>query len=221
MGTYADTHIHTRTPSNPVPSAVELLEGARRLLNSGDHTGAHRLSLEATRLDPKNVEAWLVRSRAAASREENLFCLSQVSRINPDYPPSRLDLYRALWSQLQHDAFLAYIDETDQVYYVRSNEYLSLAVPKDRSIPEVYPPERPAPLARANRWLAWAIIGLALAGLGTLVFAPLAFLSAVTALTGPLERPDRIRAGIVLFLAAVLAACAILLGWLFLIHLRG
>lgn len=195
-----------------------LLASARKALRKGDWQQSYKISLEATRLAPENAEAWAMRFQTAVSSEERLFCLSQISRIDPNYPGVKYHIYHTLWDELEREPYLAYMEETDDLYYVRSKDYISLAVPKDRAAQEKYPPERPKTLSPAYRWLALALVGLVLSGLGTLVFAPLAVVSAGRALSAPLKRPDRIRAWIVLLISLLLLVPALFLGWLLLVH---
>lgn len=199
-------------------STAGLLSSANASLQAGDRENAYLMSLEATRREPENIETWLLRYHSAPSREEKLLCLSQVVRLTPDHPLAKQNMYTTLWAKLKTDPFLAYIEETDQLYFVRGTDYQSLAVPKDRSIPQIYPPVRPKPLARAYKILGFAFLGLALAGLGTLLLAPVAVWLAFGAMTGPLKLPDRRRAWIVIFLSGLLLVVGLLLGFLFLTH---
>src|SRR5574341_1034844 len=202
-------------------SATGLLAGAGNSLQTGNREGAYLMSLEATRLAPENIEAWLMRFRTALSSEEKLLCLSQVVRLEPDHPLAKLNMYTALRDQFQVNPYLAYIEETDGAYLVRNNDYLILAVPKDRLIPESNPPRRSQLLVKAYRFLGWAIFGLATAGLGTLLFAPLAIWFANDALDRPLEQSDRRRAWMIIILSSLLVVIALFFGWLFLIHILG
>ncbi len=64
-----------------------------------------------------------------------------------------------------------------------------LTIPKNRSIPKPFVDKPPQPLTPAFRLLAWAFVGLAPAGLGTLVLAPGRVLWALAMLlTRPLIR---------------------------------
>ena len=199
-------------------STAGLLSSARDSLQAGDRESAYLPSLEATRLEPENIETWLMRFHSAPSREEKLLCLSQVVRLTPDHPLAKRNMYTTLWAKLKTDPFLAYIEETDQLYFVRGADYQSLAVPKDRSVPQIYPPQRPRPLARAYRILGLAFLGLALAGLGTLLLAPIAIWLAFGAMSRPLKLSDRRRAWMVIMLSSLLLVLGLLLGFLFLTH---
>lgn len=199
----------------------EQLQLAQSALKQGQPDQAYRISLELTRTFPNSAEAWLMRSKTAASTEERMHSLSQVNQIDPNHPASKLYTYQAVWSMLERDPFLAYMDESDDLYYVRSREYLSLVVPKDRGVPEKYPPPGPQPLAPAYRFLVFALFGLVLSGLGTLIFAPLAVFAALQARRKGLGREDRARSRIVMWLAFLLLAPAILLVLIFALHFRG
>jgi hypothetical protein len=199
----------------------EMLLTAQSALKQGQRDRAYRLSLELTHTFPNNVEAWLLRSKTAASSEETMYSLSQVNRLNPNHPASKLYTYQAVWSLLKRDPFLAYMDESDDLYYVRSQEYLSLVVPKDRAVPEKYPPIRPQPLAAAYRYLLLAVFGMIFSGLGTLIFAPLAVLAALQARQRGLKSEDHVRSRVVMWLAFLLIAPAILLVLIFALHFRG
>ena len=199
-------------------STAGLLSGANDSLRAGDRENAYLMSLEATRLEPENIETWLVRFQSAPSREEKLLCLSQVVRLTPDHPVAKRNMYTMLWARLKTDPFLAYIEETDQLYFVRGADYQSLAIPKDRSVPQVYPPKHPKPLARAYRMLGLAVLGLALAGLGTLLLAPVAIWLAFAAVTGPIKLPDRRRAWIVILLSGLMFILGLFFSFLFLTH---
>lgn len=198
-----------------------MLASADAYLKAGDRENAYLMSLEATQLEPNNIHAWMMRFKTALSREEKLLCLGHFVRLDPDHPLAKRSTYNALLDQLHQDPFLAYIEETEKAYHVHSKDNLFLAIPKDRSLPETYPPKRSPPLARAYRWLALAVFGLAVAGLFTLLFAPMAIFTAGNALIRPQRRGDRRRAVMIILLSLVLLAIAAFFGWLFLAHFIG
>lgn len=211
--------------SNPAvaqtPNIDRIISDAKAALRNGNSTQAYRLGLDATHIAPNNVEGWLIRARTAASTEEVMFSLSQVHRINPENPIAKEYTYQTLWRMLERDPYLAYLDETKDLYYVRSKEYLSLAVPKDRAEQAPFPVKEPAPLASAYRLLTLSILGLLLTGLGTLIFAPLTIIAAFSAARSPIGSQNQTRAWVIFFLAIFLFGLAILLGLLFIVHLRG
>jgi hypothetical protein len=115
---------------------------------------------------------------------------------------------------------LRYEDEDDLSVFVSNIEGIRLTVPKNRAIPKPFIDQPPQPLTPAVHLLAAAFVGLAPAGLGTLVFAPLAALWALGMLiTRPLSRSDRIRVFVVWGIAAVLLGLAVPMCALFLARL--
>lgn len=204
-----------------VTSVGRLLASADAYIKVGDRENAYLMSLEATQLEPDNIQAWMMRFKTALSSEEKLLCLGHFVRLDPDHPLAKRSTYNALLAQLHKDPFLAYIEETEKAYHVYSKDNLFLAIPKDRSLPETYPPRRSKPLLQAYRSLALAVLGLTVAGFGTLLFAPNAIRLAFSALFRPVERGDRRRAWMVIILSLLLVAIALFFGWLFLAHLIG
>lgn len=198
-----------------------MLASADAYLKAGDRESAYLMSLEATQLEPNDIRAWMMRYKTALSSEEKLLCLGHFVRLDPDHPLAKRSTYNALLDKLHRDPFLAYIEETEKAYHVYSKDNLFLAIPKDRSTPEAYPPNRTPPLLKAYHSLALAVLGLAVAGLGTLLFAPNAIRLAFSALFKPVERGDRRRAVMVIFLSLLLFGMGLFFGWLFLAHLRG
>jgi hypothetical protein len=199
----------------------QLQERAQAAIKHGNRHEAYQISLDLTREYPNNAEGWLLRARLAPSTEEVMYALSQVNRINPNHPATKLFTYQAMWSQLERDPFLAYVDESEDTYFVRSRDYLSLVVPKHRNTPEIYPPIDPQPLSQAYKFLLYAVFGLVLSGLGTLVFAPLAVFATVNARRKDLSKQDQARARIIIWLAFILLAPASLLVLIFVLHFRG
>jgi hypothetical protein len=204
-----------------MPHERDKLSEAVTALKNGNRAHAYQLSLELTRANPNNVDAWLLRSRTAQSTEEIMYSVSQVNRINPGHPATKTYAYQTMWKMLEHDPFLAYMDESDELYYIRNKEYMSLVVPKDRNVPEKYPPTEPQPLAPAYRFLLLALFGMVFSGIGTFVFAPLAVLSALNARRKGLDKQDRVRVRVVMWLAVLLMAPAALLVLIFALHFRG
>lgn len=112
---------------------------------------------------------------------------------------------------------LRYESEDDQSFFVSDADGVCLTVPKNRNVPKPFLDQPPHPLTPAFRLLAAAFVGLAPAGLGTLVLAPLAALWALAMLiTRPLTRDDRKRVIAVWGIAAGLLGLAIPMSALFL-----
>jgi hypothetical protein len=117
---------------------------------------------------------------------------------------------------------LRYEGEDDRSYIVSRIDGARLTIPKNRSVPQPFIDNPPQPLTPAFRLLVAAFLGLAPAGLGTIVLAPLAILwSLAMVLTRPLSRSDRKRVVAVCAIAAVMLALAIPLSELFLARLSS
>jgi hypothetical protein len=210
-----------QTITQPVHTVAGLLSAARQAARAGERPRAYRLSLQATQVEPGNIHAWLMRARTAPSFEEGIFCLSQANELNPNHQEGQRNTFFALERLLQEDPFLAYLDETEHLYHVRNGTYLALSLPKKRSTGEAYPAQQPHPLQPANRWLALAWLGLLLAGIGTLICAPLAAMAALSAGQKRLSRADRVRCTILVATAGGLFVIGSVLCFLFLYHLIG
>jgi hypothetical protein len=123
---------------------------------------------------------------------------------------------------LDRSLILRYEGEDDQSYIVSRTNGARLTIPKNRSVPKPFVDKPPQPLSPAFRLLVAAFIGLAPAGLGTIVLAPLAVLwSLAMVFTRPLNRSDRKRVVAVCAIAVVLLALAIPLSELFLARLSS
>jgi hypothetical protein len=116
--------------------------------------------------------------------------------------------------------YLRYRRENDQVYVLSDGSETHLVVPKNRTMPDSFFHSQAQPLTPAFRLLGLAVLGLAPAGLGTLILAPLAMLwTIVVFFKQPLVRADRIRAAIVVGLSIGLLGLAVPLSLLFLARL--
>jgi hypothetical protein len=114
---------------------------------------------------------------------------------------------------------LKYEGEDDQSFFASRANSAHLTIPKNRSIPSPFVDQPAHPLTPAFRLLAWAFVGLAPAGLGTLVLAPAAGLWALAMiLTRPLIRADLKRVFVVWGIATLLLGIAIPMSMLVLAH---
>jgi hypothetical protein len=120
---------------------------------------------------------------------------------------------------LEKDPFLVYLDQSDHLYNVHNGVNMMLSVPKDRAVPEPYPAPRPQPLKTGTRWLWLAVFGLLAAGIGTLIFAPLAAVSALQVDYKSLSYSDRMRGYIQFGLSILLCLLAIPLVGVLLLHI--
>jgi hypothetical protein len=196
---------------------------AEDAIQRGDRLLAYQLSLEATQIAPQEIETWLMRAETAPSTEEAVTCLNQANALLPSDAAVKQKTYQMIQKLINQDPFVLYLDETDHLYHVRSGGQLSLSVFKDRSIPEPYPVKRPVLLQHAYRWLWMAFLGLALAGLGALIFAPLAAISAIAlSLTHTSKQSSKaysIHSLLVLILSGSLWLCGLLLFVILLVHI--
>jgi hypothetical protein len=112
---------------------------------------------------------------------------------------------------------LRYIGEDDRSIFVSDGNGVRRTVPKLRAVPEAAIGKSSSPVNPVFRLLLVGFLGLAPAGLGALVLAPLAALWALAIFfTHRLDRADRIRLTVALGMAAGLLAIAIPMGRLFL-----
>ncbi|MFW6136043.1 MAG: hypothetical protein ACOC7N_04395 [Chloroflexota bacterium] len=195
------------------------LAAAKTTASEGRLEDAHRLLIQLTERQPHCVEAWLWRAATASSRQDELAALSTALQLDPRSERAGLAMYEALKRQLAHDAFLAYVRETDRMYQVRTPAGDRLAVPKRRVAPIPYPPPEPGPLRATSRWLLLALVGLLPSGLGALFVAPIALFSALRLRASALEREDRRRRRVFMAAALVIWILGLLLSLLVFIHL--
>ncbi len=144
--------------------------------------------------------------------EASIRSLTQVLASNPTNTAARQALYVCMREMLTADPRLAYRGESSAAYQLQTPTRFVFEHPKDRSPIEARPSfPRPAK-GGAYGWLKWAVVGLLPAGLGTLIFAPLAAASAARLLRSGPSPMDRRRALTVIWLAAGLWLAA----WVFL-----
>jgi hypothetical protein len=200
-------------------SRTELLQRAWEANQQGDRQHAYELSLQATQNSPEDIRAWVLRARTAPSLEEKIVCLNQINRLNPHDPYAQLETYESLKLLLEKDPFLAYLDQSDDLYQVHNGVNMMLAVPKDRAVPDPHPAPRPRPIKAGSRWLWLALLGLFSAGVATLIFAPLAAIKALQLDYRSLSYSDRMRGYVQLGLAILLCLLAIPLVGVLLLHI--
>ncbi len=140
--------------------------------------------------------------------------------FDPQNPLGQFLTDKTIWTLLKQNPRLEYKVENEQVYVISDGADSSFVIPKDRNIPEAYIPKSQRPLDKAFVMLGWAFLGLALAGLGTLIFAPLAIIQAWRIYQNELvSRMDQTRMAIVLIIAAILLMAALSIVYLFYLHL--
>jgi hypothetical protein len=115
---------------------------------------------------------------------------------------------------------LRYKGEDDTSFFVTSLNGFSIQIPKNRNAQNPVTDQSDRILIPAFRLLLLAFFGLAPAGLGTIVLAPLAALWALVIwVTQPLSHTGTLRVMLICGLAATLLSVAVPLSKLFLAHL--
>lgn len=158
-------------------------------------------------------------ANTSGSLEESVTKLNQALELNPENAVARQELYQTMQQMLRKDAFLAYQNETNDHYTIRTFAEFQFVHPKDRAMPELFPRLEQAPAQKAINWLGWSLAGLIPAGLGTMVFAPLAIFAAIKLLLQKNSLSERRRAWVVLGSAIVLWLIALLFLLILILHL--
>ncbi len=199
-------------------NSVDLLAQAKHYAGQGNREKAYRLSLEATQKAPDDLEAWLWRANTAPSLEEKLVCLSRVYSLDPYYYRARPSMYNALHELIRREPYLGYINETDNLYQIKSGLEIYINVPKSRAIPEIYPAPGPGLLKSTYFWLILASLGLVFGGIGAVFLAPVAIIQSLFLQFKPLNHSERVRSLVALAAATVIWLAAIPIGLLFILH---
>jgi hypothetical protein len=200
------------SPGGTRPSkAAETTPNEARLL-------AHRRWIERTGTDPSSEEAWIGRAETASALEEKLMSLNRALAINPANTAARKAMHDRMRELLHRDPRLTYRGESSHFYHVQAAGGFEFGHPKDRRLVDPYPPARVPVAHSAHRWLLWSLVGLLLAGLATVVSAPIAALRAAALLRRPLSRIDERRAQIVIFGAALLWLVGLFLAFILVLH---
>jgi hypothetical protein len=207
----------------PVQSVIDLLAESEKAIREGNSQHAYELSVQATEVAPESVDAWLLRATLAPSLEERVACANRLNELAPGYRDRYNVAFFALKERLDKNPFLAYLEETDELYRVIDADRMVLSISKKRAPVEPYPPPetQPNPLKPAYRWLRLSLIGLLLAGIGTVVFAPLAVLAAARAQQSVKSRSERVISTVVMIVASILFVTGVVFSLLFALHWLG
>jgi len=208
--------------SEPRSNVTALLARSEDAIREGKGQEAYQLSLQATQIAPESLEAWLMRATLAPTLDERLVCVNRLNELAPGYRDRYNVAFFALKELLDKNPYLAYLEETEELYRVASRDRV-LTIPKQRAVAEPYPPERPAagPLALAYRWLNLAVVGLLVAGIGAVMFAPLAALAAIQAQGSLRSRSEQMSATVALVASFGLFVIGVLFSLLFVLHWLG
>ena len=214
-----DTHVDPKL----VQRGEDLIGESEKALREGNREHAYQLSLQATKVAPDNLEGWLYCATLAPSLTERVFCVNHLNELAPGYQDRHDIAFFAFKELFDEKPYLAYLAETDELYRVINTDRVVLNIPKKRARFEPYPPEQPtaSPLRLAYRWLILSIVGLLVAGIGTVVFAPMAAVAAIRADQSLETHVERGQAMIVLVASAGLFIIGILFTILFALHWAG
>jgi hypothetical protein len=207
------TESNDRSLGSTTPSAAQKRAG------SAGAAAAYRGWVELTAAEPSNQEAWIGRAEAAQDVQEKIASLNRALELNPANGFARRALHACMQQLLGRDARLAYRGETSTFYQLRTPAQFEFTHPKDREALDPYPPVQMTSANAVYRWLKWSMIGLIPAGLGTVLFAPVVIVGAVTLLRHPLERSDTRRMWAAILCGAVLWIVALALVFLLALHL--
>jgi len=208
--------------SPPITRMNDLVSEAQAALRKGRVHDAYALSLQATQVQPENGEAWLLRAGLAASLEEKVLCINRMNELGVRQDDRHHLAFFALKEVLERDPFLAYAEETQELYRVRNAEQTMLSIAKKRSFTPAYLAEgKIDSLTLSHRLLIFALLGLLLAGLGTLIFAPLAAWTALAGDRSELNHSARIDSLVVTFASAALFILGAFFSILFIMHWAG
>lgn len=203
-------------------TVTDLLAESEKAIRAGNSRRAYDLSLQAIQLAPQSIESWLLRATLAPTLEERITCVNRLNELAPGYQDRYNVAFFALKELLDKNPFLAYLEETDELYRVVNGDQV-LTIPKKRAPVHPSPLERtePGPLKSAYRWLTLALVGLLLAGIGTVFFAPLAAMTAISAQKSISSRSERVRSTVVLILSFLLFMIGVIFSLLFMLHWLG
>src|SRR5262245_36014193 len=129
--------------TQPIKRAARLLEEAERANQEGNRRQAYELSLQATEVAPGYAVAWALRTEFAPSLEEKIACMNRLNELRPDQHGRHNSNFYFLKELFDRDPFLAYMDETQELYHVLNKDLMVLRIPKMRKADQPYPPERP------------------------------------------------------------------------------
>jgi len=216
-----NSHNKALTEAQPITNVDAIITEIENSIRNAGGKDAYELSLRATQLAPDNVEAWMLRATLAPSLEERLICVNRLNELGADSQDRHNIAFFTLRELLDKNPFLAYLEETEQLYRVMNANHMVLSIPKKRSQDHSTARGHSGQLTSSYRLLAMALIGLMAAGVGTLVFAPLAALSAIRIGTTSQSHSERLRSTIVFVLSFLLFVIGAVFSILFMLHLKG
>jgi hypothetical protein len=177
------------------------------------------LPQEISRAD---VERALKASRGAKDPQVALEYAQRAADVLPDDPQVQASVQRGIFRKLNHDAFIAFLAETEKHYVITFRNSRPVVVPKARAEPEIFPPPRKTEGERVLGMLWWVILGLLPAGIGALILSPLTMGSAIDVLLKRgLDVREKRLALVTVFLAGFLGLLGMFFALLLILHLIG
>jgi|RhiMetdeSRZDD1v2_1073273.scaffolds.fasta_scaffold59990_3 hypothetical protein len=198
----------------------DLIGESEKAIREGNRERAYQLILQVIQIAPDNIDAWLSCVTLAPSLAERVFCVNHLNELAPGYQDRHDIAFFALKELFDEKPYLAYLAETDELYRVINTDRVVLNIPKKRARFEPYPPVQPTagPLRLAYRWLILSMVGLLVAGIGTVVFAPMAAVAAIRADQSPGTRAERGKATVVFLVSVGLFMIGVIFLILFVLH---
>jgi hypothetical protein len=215
--------MHTHVDPDLGQRGEDLIGESEKALREGNREHAYQLSLQATKVAPDNIDAWLSCATLAPSLAERVFCVNHLNELAPGYQDRHDIAFFALKELFDEKPYLAYLAETDELYRVINTDRVVLSIPKKRAPFEPYPPKQPtaSSLRLAYCWLIMSMVGLLVAGIGTVVFAPMAAVAAIRADQSVGTHAERSKATLVFLASAGLFMIGVLFTILFALHWAG
>jgi hypothetical protein len=212
--------MHTHVDPDHGRRGEDIIDESEKALREGNREHAYQLSLQATKVAPDNIDGWLFCATLAPSLAERVFCVNHLNELAPGYQDRHGIAFFAFKELFDEKPYLAYLAETDELYRVINTDRVVLSIPKKRAPFELYPPKQTtaSPLRLAYRWLIMSIVGLLMAGIGTVVFAPMAAVAAIRAEHSLGTREERAKAMIVILASSGLFMIGVLFTILFALH---
>jgi hypothetical protein len=202
---------------------TDLLAESEKAIQEAKPQRAYKLAVQATQVVPESIEAWLLRATLAPSLDERILAVNRLNELAPGYQDKYNLAFYALKESLDRDPFLRYLEETDELYRVVNAQRVVLSIPKKRAPVNSPSPDQapPGPLKGAYRWLTMAILGLLLAGIGAVIFAPITAFVTLRAQDSLQSRAERLSSTVILIVAFGLFVIGVLFSILFLLHWLG
>lgn len=170
--------------------------------------------------DDREIDELLRKARTESNREMALEYVQRAVDMLPDDPRVLSGVQLRMFEQLNSDAFLTFLAETDKRYVITFRNSRPFMVPKARNEPEAYPPVRRTEAERAMRMMWWMILGLIPAGIGAVILSPLAMRYGIRALRRDSADPQQHRmAWAAIFVALVLGMLGAFFSALLVLHL--